>query len=113
MKIIRADQAKKFKNSDKCIATEYPLDDKDINIAVVEVLGRYPEEGRVANLKCKELLQIIKGSGKVVIEGEEINFKEGDEILIEPGEKYYWDCRATMIAACAPAWYPEQHQECE
>ena len=62
-------------------------------------------------LKCKEILYITKGSGKIVIEGEAVDFKEGDEILIEPGEKYYWDCQATMLAACTPAWYPEQHKE--
>jgi mannose-6-phosphate isomerase-like protein (cupin superfamily) len=111
MKIIRAKEAKKNKNSDRCIAAEYPLEDKDINAAVVEVTGRYPEKGRVTNLKCKEILYITKGSGKIFIEGEAVDFNEGDEILIEPGEKYYWDCQATMVAACTPAWYPEQHKE--
>lgn len=111
MKIIRSSEAKEFKNSDRCIATEYPFEDKDINVAIVEVIGRYPEKGRVVNLKCKELMHVIKGFGKVVIEGEAVDFKEGDQILIESGEKYYWDCQATMLAACAPAWYPEQHQE--
>jgi hypothetical protein len=58
MKIIRAKEAKEFKNSESCIAAEYPSEDKDINVAVVEVTGRYPEKGRVTNLKCKELLYI-------------------------------------------------------
>jgi mannose-6-phosphate isomerase-like protein (cupin superfamily) len=111
MKIVSENQAKKFKNSDRCIATEYPLGDKDINISIVEVSGRYPEKGRVTNLKCKELLQILDGSGKIFIEDKEIDFKAGDQILIEPGEKYYWDCQARMVASCTPAWYPEQHQE--
>lgn len=113
MKIIKAEEAKEFKNSERCVATEYPLEDKDINVAMVEVNGRYPEKGRVTNLKCKELLYITKGSGKIVIEGVAVDFKEGDEILIEPGEKYYWDCHATMLASCAPAWYLEQHQEAD
>lgn len=111
MKIIYANQAREFKNSNLCIAKEYPLKDNDINISVVKVVGRYPEKGRVTNLKCKELLYIAKGSGSVFIEGEKIDFKEGDLILIEPKEKYYWDCQATMVVPCAPAWYPEQHQE--
>ncbi|MBU4216939.1 hypothetical protein L6270_03870 [Candidatus Parcubacteria bacterium] len=44
MKIIHKSQTNEFKNSDVCIATEYPINDKDINVAHVEVLGRYPEQ---------------------------------------------------------------------
>ena len=79
MKIVRENESKKFKNIENCIATEYPLEDKDINMAVVKVTGRYPEKGRVTNLKCKELTYITRGSGKVVVEGKE---KLSDNSLI-------------------------------
>ena len=113
MKIIKKDQAKVYKNSDVCTAIEYPLGDKDINGAVVESNGRYPDKGRVVNLKCKEMAYIIKGSGKVIVEGQEIEFKEEDLILIEPGEKYRWEGNFIMFVSCAPAWYPKQHKEVE
>ena len=113
MKVVRKDQTKEFKNSDVCTATEYPLGDKDINGAVIELTGRYPDKGRVVNLKCKELAYVIKGSGKVVVEGKEVEFQEGDLILIEPGEKYFWEGNTTMFMPCTPAWYPEQHKEVE
>lgn len=113
MKIIHKNQTKTFKNSEACTAIEYPMGDKDINGAVIELNGRYPAKGRVVNLKCKELAYIIKGFGKVVIEGKEINFNEGDLILIEAGEKYFWEGDATMFMPCTPAWYPEQHKEVE
>lgn len=113
MKIIHKDQTKVYKNSDVCTAIEYSLDDKDINGAVVELNGRYPDKGRVVNLKCKEMAYIIKGSGKVIAEGQEIKFKEEDLILIEPGEKYHWEGSFTMFVSCAPAWYPKQHKEVE
>lgn len=113
MKIIKKNQAKVHKNSDVCIAIEYSLDDKDINGAVVKLNGRYPDKGRVVNLKCKELSYIIKGSGEVIVEGQEIKFKEEDVILIEPGEKYYWEGNFIMFVSCVPAWYLEQHKEVE
>lgn len=113
MKIVRKNQTKKFKNSDVCVATEYPLGDKDINGAVIKLNGRYPDKGRVVNLKCKELAYIIKGLGKIMVEDREVKLKEGDMILIEPGEKYYWDGNMTMFVPCTPAWYPEQHEEVE
>lgn len=113
MKIVRKNQTKIFKNSDTCTATEYPLGDKDINGAVIEVKGRYPKKERVVNLKCKELAYIIKGSGKVVTEGKEIKLRKGDLILIEPEEKYFWKGNLTMFTPCTPAWYHEQHKEVE
>ncbi len=113
MKIIHKDQTEKFKNGENCIATEYPLGDKDINGAIVELTGRYPNTGRVVNLKCKELAYVIKGSGRIVVENEEINLKEGDLILIEPGEKYFWDGNLIIFTSCTPAWHPDQHKEVE
>jgi len=113
MKIIHKNQTKQFKNSDVCTATEYPFEDKDINGAVIELEGRYPDKGRVVNLKCKELAYVIKGSGKVWIEGKEVVLNEGDMVFIEPGEKYYWEGKMTVFVPCTPAWYPEQHEEVE
>ncbi len=113
MKIIHKEQTKTIRNSDVCDAIEYPLDDKDINGAVIELRGRYPEKGMVINEVCKELAYIIKGSGKLVIKDKETQLKEGDLASIEPGEAYYWDGNMTMFVPCAPAWYPEQHKEVE
>lgn len=95
------------------MAIEYPLEDKDINGAVIELSGRYPDTGRVVNLKCKEIAYVISGSGKIVVENEEINLSEGDMILVEPGEKYFWEGKLKIFVPCAPAWYPEQHKEVE
>ena len=111
MKVVYKRQTKRFKNSEVCTAIEYPLGDKDINGAVIELSGRYPDRGRVINLKCKELAYVIKGSGKVVVEGKEIKLKEGDMVLIEPKEKYYWEGKMIMFMPCAPAWHLEQHKE--
>lgn len=113
MKIIRKDQTEKFNNGEHCVAIEYPLGDKDINGAVIELAGRYPEKGRVVNLKCKELAYVINGFGKVEVEGKEINLREGDLILIEPGEKYFWDGNLSMFVSCTPSWYVDQHKEVE
>lgn len=113
MEIIHKNQTEEFKNSDTCKAIEYPLEDKDINGAVIELSGRYPNEGRVVNLKCKELAYIIEGSGRVVVEGEEAKLNNGDLILIEAGERYFWEGNLKMFIPCTPAWYLEQHKEVE
>lgn len=113
MKIIRKNQTNEFKNSDACIATEYPLGDKDINGTVVMVRGRYPEKGRVVNEKCKEVAFIIEGKGKIVVEGSEVELNKDDVILIEAGERIYWEGDMKMFVSCNPAWYIGQHKEVE
>lgn len=111
MKFLSKNQTKTFNNSNTCTAIEYPINDPDINIAVIKINGRYPETGRTVNLVCKELVYISEGNGKVIIEGKEISLHQGDVVLIEKGEKYYWDGNLTMVVPCTPAWYPEQHKE--
>lgn len=113
MKITRKKETKEFKNSEACTAIEYPMDDKDINGAVIELNGRYPGEGRTMNEKCKEMAYVIKGSGRVVVEGKEIQLREGDLVLIEPGERFFWEGAMTLFMPCTPAWSPEQHKQVE
>lgn len=113
MKFISKDQTKIFKNSEACAAIEYPLGDKDINGAVIELNGRYPDKGRAMNFECKEMAYIIKGSGKVVVEGKEMKLNEGDLVLIEAGEKFFWEGNMRIFMPCAPAWRAEQYKEVE
>lgn len=111
MKKVSKNQTNKHKNSEACLAVEYPLGDKDINVAVIKLNGRYPDEGRVVNLRCKETAFIIKGSGKLFVEDKETEVSKGDVVLIEPGERYCWEGKMEMLVPCAPAWYPEQHKQ--
>lgn len=113
MTIARKEQTKEIKIGETMIAYEYPLLDDALHGAVVKLNGRYPLQGRVVNEKCTEIGYVIEGSGKLILEGEEIDFKEGDQLLIKPGQRYYWEAQATMFMPCAPAWYPEQHKEVE
>jgi mannose-6-phosphate isomerase-like protein (cupin superfamily) len=110
MKIATKEQTTKFKNGDTCAAYEYPLNDKDLDTAVVEVIGKYPVDGSAVNTICKELAYVLKGSGKIFIEGKEYKLEEGTEVLIEPNEKFSWEGNFTLIISCTPAWYPKQHK---
>ena len=103
MKIMTADQATTHVNGSHCVAREYPLGNEHINGAVVTVTGRYPEVGRVTNLKCTELAYVIAGKGGVVIEGVVQNLNQGDLLLIEPRKKYYWEGNLEMFISCVPS----------
>lgn len=110
MKIAHKDQTTKFQNGETCTAYEYPLGDKQIDTALVEVIGKYPVNGSAVNTVCKELAYVLKGSGRLFVEGKEYSLQEGTALLIEPNEKFSWEGDFTLVITCTPAWYPEQHQ---
>lgn len=110
MKIAYKHQSIQRKNSDVCIVTEHPIEDSAIDFAIVKITGRYPNTQRVTNQKCKEIVYIQDGSGKVVVEGKEYNLGTGDLVLIEAGEKYYWEGNMNLHISSNPAWTKEQHQ---
>jgi mannose-6-phosphate isomerase class I len=111
MKIISQKQAKKFKNSDNCFGLEYPHSSKNINGALITIIGRYPNEGRMVNEVCDELVYVISGSGRLVCEGRKYSFSKGDIIIINKKERFYWNGQCKTLIVCAPAFYPEQHKE--
>ena len=111
MQIIKSRDAIKGTNSDKCKTIEYSFGDKDIDLGLATITGRYPENGFCVNLISKELVYVLDGSGKLCFENGSIEFSKGDSILINNNEKYYWEtnyCKVSM--ACSPAWSIEQHK---
>jgi mannose-6-phosphate isomerase-like protein (cupin superfamily) len=111
MQLVRKAETKKFQNSKTCSVFEYPMEENEMNGAVVQLNGRYPDTGRVANLKCKELAYVIRGAGKLVVEGNEVLLSEGDMALILPNEKYFWEGTMTLFITVTPAWTMEQHRQ--
>ena len=114
MKIIRKNKAVSHQNSNVCTAYEYQIGNPNINIATVEICGRYPESGYVVNTECLELTYVITGSAKLEIkDAKTYNLMAGDVIMIEKDEGYFWEGNCTLCIACAPAWHPGQHKKLE
>jgi mannose-6-phosphate isomerase-like protein (cupin superfamily) len=109
MEYVKNKDAVKHANSPNCTAYEYPMKNSEINIGVVEIKHRYPDEGYAMNHKCTEMGYVLKGSGRLVTETHEVMLSSGDVILIPHGEKYYWEGDLTIVVSATPAWYPAQH----
>lgn len=62
MNYIKFENAEKGKNSNKCKTLEYSFGDKDIDLGIAVISGRYPDEGYGVNLVSKELIYVIEGS---------------------------------------------------
>lgn len=111
--IIKKSERKEFKNSSVCIAYEYAHNDKDINLAIIELSGRYPAKGWVTNKISKEVALVIEGKGKIYIDGKEFPLGEGDSVIIQPNQKFFWEGKMKLVMACHPAFDPKQHIECD
>jgi mannose-6-phosphate isomerase-like protein (cupin superfamily) len=111
MKIIKKNQTQKFQNNPQCTAYEYPMEDPDINGAVIHMTGRYPTKGWAINTKSKEMVYVITGSGELTVEEIKYNLNQGDLVLIYPEEKYFFDGNFELFIPCTPAWTVEQHKE--
>jgi mannose-6-phosphate isomerase-like protein (cupin superfamily) len=110
MKVVHKNQAVFHENASTCHVFEYPMHDEDINGAVVHVKGRYPLQGLAVNEHCKEMVYVIQGTGKVVVDDQETPLSCGDVLIIAAGERYYWEGDLMLFVPCTPAWYPEQHK---
>ncbi len=111
MKKVSFKEAKEFINGDKCHTYEYGFNNKELGIAKSIISGRYPECGYCVNEECLELIYVLSGNGALVKENEKIEFSMGDALMIDRGEKFYWDGECEVLAMCAPAWFSSQHKE--
>ena len=108
--IIKKSERKKHANAPSCIAYEYEHGDEDIDIAFIEINGRYPEKGRVVSKISKEIIFISKGNGKIEIDGESFTLNEGDTVLIQPNQKYFFEGELNLVFCCHPSWNPKNYE---
>ncbi len=111
MKYVSKRDAQTFSNASNCSGVEYNFDEPTMNGALIAVNGRYPERGYVINEVCQELAFVVRGTGTVCKEGQQIKFEQGDTVFINNNEKFFWDGDFDIYAVCSPAFYPEQHRE--
>ena len=111
MKIISNDQALRRHNNKFCTVTEYDIQDKDLDFAIIKITGRYPEERRVINIECKEVAYVHEGQGTIEINGKGHALKAGDLVLVEAGEKFCWEGNMTLFISCHHAFSLDQHHE--
>ena len=110
MEIVKKNESKKTSNSSQCLVYyAYETADEKINGAVVEINGRYPDKGRVKNEISRELIFVLGGTGKVVVEGKEFSLGRGDLAIIAPNERYYFSGKLKLFVANTPKWTPKEH----
>ena len=111
MQFIKHENAATFKNSPGCRATEYDFKhENDLNIAGINLDGRYPEKGYARNTVSKEVMYVTHGHGTLSTSDGNVTLNQGDVALIQPDEKYYLEGTLELVIASSPTWRPEQHE---
>lgn len=113
MEVRRKNDAVRHENSPVCVAYEYGLPTTKIDSAVIELSGRYPDDGWALNTACTALVYVVKGEGKVIFPKGETHLAEGGQILISPNEKYAFDGTMELLFSSTPAWSPDQARHLE
>lgn len=108
MKVIKYSETEKYSMTKFCKAIDYLSYDKDINGAIIILNGRYPTDGLTLNKKSKELVYIMEGIVILTSEGKSVKLEKGDQVIINPGEKYCWKGDCKMLVVNTPAWSSEQ-----
>ena len=110
MNLVQKHQSIERANSDRCIITEYPMDNSPMNFAIAKINGRYPESKQATNLVCDEIVHVNAASGSVTVNGVKHFLSAGDTVLIEAGEKFLWEGDLHLYISCTPMFTVEQHQ---
>ena len=109
--LIRKDQSIEKKIANDSYVWEYQFHNKNLGVIKARINGRYPDSGRTINKVCQEVYCIVSGSGKIYIDNDEFELKEGDSFLIDAGKKYYVVGKdLVMFCSTQPDWYLGQHE---
>lgn len=107
MEIIKKEQSQVFKNG-PIIAREYTTKNKKINIGLIKIKGRYPQQDFITNQEVTELVYVINGSVELFTESSKHSLSKGDFVIISPKEKYFFEGNCTVLVPCTPPWNTKQ-----
>lgn len=109
MIFIKEEDVKKNEKNSVNYVMEYDFLDEEINLSIVRIYGRMPEQGTARNTKCKEMVYVMEGSGVIYLTDKSYGFRSGDAFLIPTNEKYYIEGNCKLVVSCTPAFTVDQH----
>ena len=113
MILSKANMGEAFENSPTCKGVSLGSLNDDIDMAVIEIDGRYPETGFLINEVCKEAVYILSGSGTLIGKGTTLSFEAGDGLYVDSEQKFAWEGTFKAVFTLTPAFSPFQHREVE
>lgn len=80
-----------------------------MNLALIQLDGRYPKAGYTLNQEAEALVQIVRGSGALHLKnGSSTALSQGDQVYLAKNEAYSFEGKLELLYAATPKWTPEQ-----
>ena len=108
MLIKKSERVKKQISKDGFVY-EYHDANKNLGMAVSELNGRVPADGKMKNNIVHEVYYVLSGSAKVFTNNNVFEISEGDVLHIDAGQEFYVEANnLKLVIPTCPAFYPEQ-----
>ena len=108
MLIKKSERVKKQISKDGCVY-EYRDANNNLGMAVSELNGRVPDEGKMKNNAVHEVYYVLSLAAKVFVNDSVFEISEGDVLHIDAGQEYYVEAdNLKLVIPTSPAFYPEQ-----
>lgn len=113
MKVWNKGAGMQFRNSDTCYGEVFAIEGVPLDMAVIEITGRYPEAGYIYNDEAHEMAYVSQGGGYFKQKGGEWQaLNVGDAVYFAPGERVAWKAEnMTVVIPCSPQFDPAKHHE--
>jgi hypothetical protein len=100
-----------FQNSPRCEGVAYSDESASVDMAIIDISGRYPEHGWAVNEIVHEMVYVSRGMGRLAVKGmETISLNEGDVVSIASGKRFAWDGEMTLVMVCNPPFTSSQYK---
>jgi len=113
MKIWKKGTSHQFRNGDACLVETFIEEDAPLDLAVIEITGRYPDAGYIYNGEAHEMAYVSRGQGYFKQKDSEWQpLNVGDVVYFAPGERVAWKSEnMTIVVPCSPQFDPTKHHE--
>ena len=100
-----------FQNGSTCKGMSFANQTSPLDMAKIEIDGRYPESGWARNLESHEMVYVLDGRGSLTTrEGAKTALATGDVIYVPSETWFAWDGDMTILMACSPVFNSEQYE---
>lgn len=90
---------------------DYPMPSQDVGISYQEYNGKAPDRGWWRNKTCWESYFVVSGTATVYVDAEIHEVKNGDVIVVLPGQKTRLEARdLKIITITKPNWTADQSE---
>lgn len=84
---------------------DFDLPTWNLGLAMAELDGRFPPEGKSSNVGCELIFYVLSGSGTIYSENGVFDLETGDVYHFKKSEKYYVvGKRLKVLMPSSPAW---------